>query len=108
MRKKIKKIINNKEFNIKISNIFSSMSDPVRLKIMLLLLTEEKNVSSIVENLEVSQSDISHHLRVLRNLRLVKFRKDGRFIYYSLDDNHIVEIIKICIEHIEEEINIKE
>jgi DNA-binding transcriptional ArsR family regulator len=87
----------------KICNIFSALADNTRVKIIYTLLHKEMCVSSLSNCLDISSSAISHQLRYLRNLRIVKRRRDGKRIYYSLDDQHISQLLCDCLEHIMEE-----
>ena len=83
-----------------VSQIFKVLADPTRIKILYLLSQEECNVNHIAEVLEMSQSAVSHQLSMLRNLRLVKYRKEGKNVYYSVDDEHIFRILEQGLEHI--------
>lgn len=84
----------------RLSAIFKAFGDPTRLKILHCLKQTEMCVCCLCCALNMSQSAISHQLRVLRNLRLVKHRKIGKNVYYSLDDDHIFRILDQGIEHI--------
>ncbi|MTI80886.1 MAG: winged helix-turn-helix transcriptional regulator [Firmicutes bacterium] len=84
----------------KISGIFKALGDPTRFKILFCLRQGEMCVCDISEILDMSQSATSHQLRVLRNLRLVKHRKQGKMVYYSLDDEHIFKILDEGLNHI--------
>lgn len=86
----------------KLSETFGALSDPTRVKILHALSHTELCVCDISAILNMSISAISHQLRVLRNIRLVKFRKDGKMVYYSLNDEHIVKLFKIANEHVRE------
>ncbi|MFC1850348.1 ArsR/SmtB family transcription factor [candidate division CSSED10-310 bacterium] len=99
----LKKTMINTDIIERMAAVFSAMADPGRLKILTLLATEELCVCEIVEMVSVSQSAVSHQLRILRNLRLVKSRRSGKMVFYSLKDNHIKQIVAICEEHIAEE-----
>lgn len=90
----------NKEFDY-MGELFKSFGDPTRLKILFALSKEELCVHDIANLLDMSQSAISHQLRVLRNVRLVKNNKVGKTVYYSLDDDHVYRILEQGIEHIE-------
>jgi len=81
---------------------FKLLGDPTRLKIILALNETEMCGCDLAALLGVSRSAISHQLRLLKNLRLVKFRRDGKMAYYSLDDPHISEVIDAAMEHIHE------
>ena len=85
-----------------IAETFKVFGDTTRMKIISALLKEELNVSEISEITNCTQSAISHQLRVLKQAKLVKYRKDGKSIYYSLDDEHVSKIYEIGKEHIEE------
>lgn len=83
-----------------LSELFKSFGDQTRLKILFALSEEELCVCDIAELLNMTQSAISHQLRVLRNVRLVKHTKRGKSVYYSLDDEHVSEIFKQGLEHV--------
>ena len=85
------------------SEFFKALSDSSRLKIITSLLTHELCVQDISERVSLSQSAVSHQLRVLRAARIVKYRKDGKMVYYSIDDEHIAEIIGTTIYHLSEQ-----
>ncbi len=78
---------------------FKILGDPTRLKIVLALTKEELCVLDIAELLGMSESAISHQLRLLKTLRLVKQRKDGKMVFYSLDDEHIEDLIRVAARH---------
>ena len=85
-----------------LSEIFKVLGDPTRLKIVLALAKEELCVCDLATLVNLSVSAISHQLRLLRNLRLVKYRKSGKMVYYMLDDDHIESIINQALIHIQE------
>ena len=85
-----------------LSEFFKVFADSTRIKILFVLREGEKCVNDIAAGLEMSQSSISHQLRVLKQNRLVKFRRDGKTVYYSLADDHVVNILCQGLEHIEE------
>ncbi|GFZ80307.1 HTH-type transcriptional repressor CzrA [Compostibacillus humi] len=82
-----------------VSQTFKALSDPTRIRILNLLCTGEHSVTDIAETLNLSQSSVSHQLRFLKNLRLVKYRREGRTLYYSEDDEHVMNLLKQAIEH---------
>ncbi|WP_313892184.1 metalloregulator ArsR/SmtB family transcription factor [Psychrobacillus sp.] len=82
-----------------VSQTFKALSDPTRLRILNLLCSDEHSVNDMAESLNLSQSTVSHQLRFLKNLRLVKFRREGTTLYYSKDDDHIMNLLKQAIEH---------
>ena len=84
---------------INVADFFKIFSDKTRLKIVTVLLKDELCVCDIATILEMSHSSISHQLRVLRQYKVVKNRKEGKVVYYSLDDSHINNIVNQGIEH---------
>lgn len=86
-----------------LSELFKVFGDYTRLKIIYALLRTELCVCDIAEVLGMSQSSISHQLRVLKSARLVKFRKEGKVVYYSLDDEHVGSIFNAGLSHAEHE-----
>lgn len=85
-----------------LAEFFKVFADSTRIKILYVLLKAEMCVCDIGEILNVSQSAVSHQLRILKQMKLVKFRRDGKTIYYSLSDGHIDTILKQGFEHIRE------
>lgn len=85
-----------------LAETFSVLGDPTRVRIIYALLKAEMCVCDLSALLGISQSATSHQLRVLRNLRLVKYRKDGKIVYYSLDDHHIQDLISEGLAHVQE------
>ena len=92
----------NEDQIIDLSELFKIFGDPTRIKIINVLLNEELCVNDISKITNVSQSAVSHQLRILKSSKLVKYRKDGNLIYYSLDDEHIKIIFELGCEHINE------
>ena len=89
-----------------LSEFFKVFSDPTRLRILEVLLKNETCVNEISETIGASPSAVSHQLSYLRNTNLVKTRKEGQVIYYSIADNHIKVIIEYGLEHIKEGIKL--
>lgn len=88
------------ELVTRLSETFKALSDPTRLKIIYVLFENSLCVCDIAQVLDMTQSAISHHLRILRNLKLVKFKKEGKLVFYSLDDDHVVELFKQGLDHV--------
>ena len=84
---------------VRLSDIFKTMGDPTRLKIIEALSTGEMCVCDIAATLGMEHSAISHQLRVLRNMRVVKYRKAGKEAIYSLDDEHVLKLFNEGLEH---------
>jgi len=87
---------------IEMADIFKLFSDSSRLKIICSILNNELCVCDLCEILELTQSNVSHQLQLLRASKLVKYRKEGKQVYYSLKDEHVEKIIKMALEHIRE------
>ncbi len=85
-----------------VSEIFKALSDETRTKVLYLLAEGELCVCDLADILQMSLPAISHHLRLLRTMRLVKYRRQGKQAFYSLDDDHIVQLIKVAREHFAE------
>jgi ArsR family transcriptional regulator len=84
-----------------LAELFKVFGDPTRVRILCALRHEEMCVCDIAFLLGMTKSAISHQLRVLRQTHLVKYRKEGKTVYYSLDDEHVAEIIDVGAAHIE-------
>lgn len=82
-----------------VSQTFKALSDPTRIRILHLLFEGEHSVNEIAEKLTLLQSTVSHQLRFLKNLRLVKFRREGTTLFYSCDDEHVMDLLRQTIEH---------
>ncbi|WP_249870242.1 ArsR/SmtB family transcription factor [Oceanobacillus saliphilus] len=82
-----------------VSQIFKALSDPTRIKILHLLFQKECSVNEIAEQLNMKQSTISHQLKYLKQLHLVKKRRDKTMAYYSPDDYHVMNLLEQTIEH---------
>ena len=97
----LKKMPEGDLFN-KLAEFFKILGDTTRAKILYALDQNEMCVCDIADLLDMTHSSISHQLRVLKQARLVKFRKEGKTVFYSLDDCHISQIFNCGLEHIEE------
>ena len=100
--KDVKENIPSEEILNSLSELFKAFGDMTRIKIIYVLFQKEMCVCDIAETLQMSQSAISHQLRVLKSARLVKFRKDGKVVYYSLDDDHVKYIFDKALLHVKE------
>lgn len=85
-----------------LADVFQVLASPTRLRIVEALAARELCVCDLSEAVGVSQSAVSHHLRHLRQLRLVRFRKEGRMAYYRLDDDHVTTLFETGMEHVRE------
>ncbi|HAM80479.1 ArsR/SmtB family transcription factor [Ornithinibacillus bavariensis] len=95
--------VNNKDLDEEtlfvVSQTFKALGDPTRIRILNLLFHNEYSVNAIAETLHLQQSTVSHQLRFLKNLRLVKYRREGTTLYYSHDDEHVMNVLRQTIEH---------
>ena len=84
-----------------LADLFSALSDPTRLRIISVLLENEMNVGDIAAQLGMTESAVSHQLRGLRQMRLVRSRKDGRQVFYALDDDHVAKLYRMGLDHVD-------
>lgn len=84
----------------RLAEAFAALSDPTRVRIVSALLEGERCVFDLAAVLGLSQSATSHQLRILRHLNLVRTRKEGRLVYYALDDEHIRDLFQRGLEHV--------
>lgn len=83
-----------------VAELFRAFSDTSRVRLIAALAEGELNVGALAELAGISESAVSHHMRGLRQMRLVRARKDGRQVYYSLDDDHVVALFRQGLEHV--------
>ena len=89
-----------KEIMGHIADLFKGFADPTRVHILsLLLVNPELCVTDIADAVEISQSGVSHQLRLLKQMHLIKFRRDGKNLWYSLADDHVKTILQMGLEH---------
>lgn len=101
----LKKLKNNSppdEILYELAELFKVFGDSTRIRILYVLFEDELCVGDIAELLNMSQSSVSHQLRILKDAKLVKFRREGKSIFYALDDEHVYHILEMGMEHVEE------
>ena len=86
--------------SIHLADVFSALSDPTRLSIISALLEREMSVGEIADGIGISESAVSHQLRGLRQMRIVRPRKEGRQVFYCLDDDHVARLFQMGLEHV--------
>ncbi len=86
---------------IQLAGLFSALSGASRVRIISLLIEGEMSVSVLAEGLKMTESAVSHQLRGLRQMRLVRARKDGRQVFYMLDDDHVIKLYSMGLDHVE-------
>jgi ArsR family transcriptional regulator, lead/cadmium/zinc/bismuth-responsive transcriptional repressor len=86
-----------------VAELFRAFSDTSRVRILSALIGRELNVSALAEEVGISESAISHHLRGLRQMRLVEARREGKEVYYRLEDEHIIALFQQGVRHVQED-----
>lgn len=84
-----------------VAELFRALSDTSRIRIISVLAAGERHVGALAEAAGISESAVSHQLRGLRQLRLVRARKDGRQVYYCLDDDHVADLYRRGLDHVQ-------
>ena len=100
--KELSEVMPVSEQTYDVAELFKVLGDQTRVKILYTVMNDEMCVCDIAELLEMTQSAISHQLRVLKQARLVKYRRDGKTVYYSVSDQHVATILSMGMEHISE------
>ncbi len=85
----------------RLAEFFGALNDPTRVRIIAELMGEEKNVGTLAEIVGSTESAVSHQLRCLRHLHIVRTRREGRQVFYSLDDEHVRDLFQRTLEHIQ-------
>ena len=85
---------------VELAALFSTLGDPGRVSILAALLEGDLNVGELAEKVGLSHSAVSHHLRHLRQMRLVRAHKQGRYVYYALDDEHVRDLFNYGLAHV--------
>ncbi|MGH9347205.1 MAG: ArsR/SmtB family transcription factor [Vicinamibacterales bacterium] len=85
-----------------LADIFKVLGDPTRVRILDVLARGELCVCHLAQQLGLTESAVSHQLRLLRNTRIVRSRREGRLIYYALDDKHVLTLFRQGLRHVEE------
>lgn len=102
--KRVARAMKSDEAFAALAEIFKVLGDPTRIRIAFALSREELCVCDLANLLGASQSAVSHSLRVLRQMKLVRFRKEGKIAYYALDDEHIAQLLEQGVRHAEERV----
>ena len=83
-----------------VAELFSIFSDTSRVRILSVIVEQELNIQALSELIGVTESAVSHHMRGMRQMHIVKTRRDGKEVYYSVVDPHIIALFKLGIEHV--------
>lgn len=98
----VRKIMIDEDIAGSLAGLFKALGDPTRVKILFALMNRELCVCDIAAVINASESSVSHQLRILRTLKLIKFRRDGKILYYSLADAHVEKLFAQGLEHVTE------
>ncbi len=98
----VRQALFSEDVAVSLAELFKALGDPTRVKILFSLLTRELCVCDLAAVIGASESAVSHQLRLLRTQKLVKFRREGKILYYSLDDDHIERLFEQGLEHVTE------
>lgn len=86
---------------IQLAELFSALSDASRVRIISLLIEGEMSVSALADGLKMTESAVSHQLRGLRQMHIVRTRKEGRQVFYTLEDDHVLKLYSMGLDHVE-------
>ena len=95
------KIILDEHTAAHVAELFRSFSDTSRVRILSAIIDRELNVSALAEAVDISESAVSHHMRGLRQMRLVTARREGKEVYYCLEDQHIITLFRQGVDHVQ-------
>lgn len=101
--KAVRQALFDEDVAVSLAELFKALGDPTRVKILFSLMTRELCVCDLTAVIGISESAVSHQLRVLRTLRLIKFRREGKILYYSLADDHIEKLFAQGLDHVTED-----
>jgi ArsR family transcriptional regulator len=87
----------------RVAEIFRTFSDTSRVRILSVIVLKEVNISTLAKIVGITESAVSHHMRGLRQMRIVQARRDGKEVYYSVDDPHIIALFQQGVKHVREE-----
>lgn len=100
MREKDNPIL-NEHIAAHVAELFRAFSDTSRVRIVSALLTGEMNIGALAEVVGISESAVSHHMRGLRQMHMVQARRDGKEVYYRIDDEHIIALFQQGVKHVQ-------
>ena len=93
--------IMNEHLAAHVAELFRAFSDTSRVRILSALMNEEMNISALAQAVGISESAVSHHMRGLRQMRMVQSRRDGKEVYYRIDDEHIIALFQQGVKHVQ-------
>ena len=98
----LRQLLDDNDYILEAAETFKSLSDSTRLRIVLVLQENELCVHDLAEIIQTSESNASHQLRLLRSMNIVKYRRAGKRVFYSIDDEHISHLVDDMMEHVAE------
>lgn len=98
----MEKLLRNTDRIFEVSDFFKMFGDPTRLQILITLLEGELCVNDIATKINMTKSAVSHQLKSLKLLKIIKYRKDGKNVFYSLDDEHVFTMLEVAFNHLDE------
>ncbi len=101
LRKETSSPILNEHLAAHVAELFRAFSDTSRVRILSALMNGEMNISALAEVVGISESAVSHHMRGLRQMRMVQSRRDGKEVYYRIDDEHIIALFQQGVKHVQ-------
>jgi ArsR family transcriptional regulator, lead/cadmium/zinc/bismuth-responsive transcriptional repressor len=103
MKEKRRPVLLDEHTAAHVAELFRAFSDTSRVRIMSVLLGSEMNVSALSQAVGISESAVSHHMRGLRQMRLVTSRKDGKEVHYRVEDEHIIHLFQQGVRHVQDQ-----
>jgi ArsR family transcriptional regulator, lead/cadmium/zinc/bismuth-responsive transcriptional repressor len=91
----------NEHLAAHVAELFRAFSDTSRVRILSVLVTEEMNIGTLAETVGISESAVSHHMRGLRQMRMVQSRRDGKEVFYRVQDDHIIALFQQGVNHVQ-------
>ncbi len=101
MAKNASSTLLNEHLAAHVAELFRSFSDTSRVRIVSALMAGEMNISTLAEEVGISESAVSHHMRGLRQMRMVQSRRDGKEVYYRIEDEHIIALFQQGVKHVQ-------
>ncbi len=101
MTKNASSTLLNEHLAAHVAELFRAFSDTSRVRIVSALMAGEMNISALAEEVGISESAVSHHLRGLRQMRMVQSRRDGKEVYYRIEDEHIIALFQQGVKHVQ-------
>jgi ArsR family transcriptional regulator, lead/cadmium/zinc/bismuth-responsive transcriptional repressor len=99
--KKTSSVILDEHLSAHVAELFRTFSDTSRVRILSALIVEEMNIGALAAAVGISESAVSHHMRGLRQMQIVRSRRDGKEVYYRIEDEHIIALFQLGVNHVQ-------